>query len=972
MCACNNCRENSMIFYSFGRLKPIALLLTSLLSSTSFAAISDAPVVGGLFNSAQILKNQMASSLSYSTRFARDSTLFTIAGVTLDSYILMLPLDAKTKARVIAQISNPTYAIPLGYFLYQYYDRYTGLENDDVFKQYLSTVYDAKVLKGFEHSLYHYGEEVVSEQKENIKDQGHHEGIKVDAQFIAAMVTVYDALVEIGEWQQLERLPDHYQYLTSSEPDRLLINKIQPIVIQIISQAANGMDEGEMKQALFGVLEDAKPENTARVNNKAEAITVTLIDFVRMNVLKGYRQFVYQQEREQALNSWLQKAFDDDPQALIAFLRSQQQRRMAVQITVDGLQQGLIEGLVDPSKPFIRKAHQDHHNRLSTKPSSMAVVQPEHQQQVRFMQILAEQPYHDPHYLPFFKRLYRDHRASITQVGISSTPTISVRNLPIIKTGAKVSGQGGTGIPNFHFVDRPTDRAYYFFGNDALQLDRLLVKNQVQTMFDRLAYLNTLNCNAQYDWNAHTTYDGLVNLGAGEALRDFGEKRCVRELKERAIVERELQQLRATLVEEVSRYQQISKWDFYTRWTRHQVLAHQLKQLAQKELKGMPDYTLIYNPWPDHFAHFSGPFSDEVIMPTGELNRLDYWLAQIEATYQDAGVYDRTLWGMAGDHGLAPVYFSLNPEKQIFDPLASQLGIKLKVKKISSDEGEGPKMTNAINAPSNKGIDVVVASTAGGNFMMDFFNAEAGWEVQPVYQELIRWQPIHSKPGQQVDVIDETVARLAESLDYLVVREKPCDLTDCSVRLVGERQGKRVDEWIEKKGDKLRYFAKSEQPLLLGVQQLNAYLSPPSSDELEHYAQLVERCVYHAKANQAETWCSSAQWRELTRFTPRPDSVNQLAAIYEDDRAGTINLFPKEGVGFNTKVPGRHAGESYLEKDAFIGFWGSPIGNQATPLGSVENGSLAPTLYHYLTGDEVKVGEDGWGYPSVLKQLDIR
>ncbi|MBF4391621.1 hypothetical protein, partial [Vibrio anguillarum] len=70
--------------------------------------------------------------------------------------------------------------------------------------------------------------------------------------------------------------------------------------------------------------------------------------------------------------------------------------------------------------------------------------------------ILAEQPYHDPHYLPFFKRLYRDHRASITQVGISSTPTISVRNLPIIKTGAKVSGQGGTGIPNFHFVDRPT------------------------------------------------------------------------------------------------------------------------------------------------------------------------------------------------------------------------------------------------------------------------------------------------------------------------------------------------------------------------------------------------------------------------------------------------------------------------------------------------------------------------------------
>ncbi len=61
------------------------------------------------------------------------------------------------------------------------------------------------------------------------------------------------------------------------------------------------------------------------------------------------------------------------------------------------------------------------------------------------------------------------------------------------------------------------------FGNDALQLDRLVNERGVKTMFDRLDYLKTLNCNAQYDWNAHTTYDGLVNLGAGEALRDFGE-----------------------------------------------------------------------------------------------------------------------------------------------------------------------------------------------------------------------------------------------------------------------------------------------------------------------------------------------------------------------------------------------------------------------------------------------------------------
>lgn len=39
-------------------------------------------------------------------------------------------------------------------------------------------------------------------------------------------------------------------------------------------------------------------------------------------------------------------------------------------------------------------------------------------------------------------------------------------------------------------------------------------------------------------------------------------------------------------------------------------------------------------------------------------------------------------------------------------------GVDLNVLKISSDEGEGPKMTNALHYPSN----------AGGHYMMDFFH----------------------------------------------------------------------------------------------------------------------------------------------------------------------------------------------------------------------------------------------------------
>lgn len=933
------------------------------------AAVESLPVVGSVYNSAHVFKHQITNSVSYSTIVTRDTALFTIAGVTLDSYILALPLDVKTKTRVIAQISDPSYAIPLGYFLYQYYDRYSGMSEEDEFKQYVSKVYDHQTLKGFEHSLFALDKPLITQQNQHSKDQAHQEGIKVDSQFIATMVRLYDALVQIGEWRDLKQLPAQYQYLSDTPADQALVTKIQPQVMDILRQTANGMDEGEMKNALLSVLEDAKPENAEKVNNKAQAITVSLIDFVRLNVLKGYRQFLYQKERTERLQEWLTKQLSDNPQQVIAFLQSQQQRRLAVQITVDGLQQGLLEGLVDPKKPFIQVAYQQHLDAVKRNHSSH-FAKPEHEQQVRFMHLLSEQPYHDPHYLPFFKQLYQNYRSSIVQVGISSTPTISVRNLPIIKTGAKVSGLGGTGIPNFHFVDRKEDRAYYFFGNDALQLDRLVNERGVKTMFDRLDYLKTLNCNAQYDWNAHVTYDGLVNLGAGETLRDFGEKRCLRELNERADVEQRLTTLRLNLIEQISAYQNTPKWALITRFTLKQRIEQQLEKYAKLDINGMPDYTLIYNPWPDHFAHFTGPFSDEVIMPTGELNRLDYWLRATEDAYQKAGVYDRTLWGMAGDHGLSPVYGSLNPEKQIFAPLQEQLGISIAVEKISSDEGEGPKLTNALNAPSYQAVDVLVASTAGGNFMLDFFNATAGWATQPVYKELIQWQPKGS--DKVIDIVNESLIRLGETLDYLVVREGACTLEDCTVRVIGMREGKRVDELIRQSGNKRFYSAVQGKPQLLQLQQLNPYLPTPNATELDEFARLMDKCFYRAKESDVASWCDESEWRMLTSFTPRPDSVNQLAAIYEEERAGTINLFPREGLGYNTKVPGRHAGESYLEKDAFLGFWGKPVGRNAITLQSEQNGSLAPTLYEYLTGERVVVGNNGWGYPSLLNKLDIQ
>ena len=154
-----------------------------------------------------------------------------------------------------------------------------------------------------------------------------------------------------------------------------------------------------------------------------------------------------------------------------------------------------------------------------------------------------------------------------------------------------------------------------------------------------------------------------------------------------------------------------------------------IAEIAGLEQETVPEYLTYYSPWPDHFAHFKGPFSDEIIAPSGELARLDYWLGRLSAVYRDAGVSNRTLFGMAGDHGLTPVFHVLNPEVEVFDRMRDA-GVDLRVVKISSDEGEGPKLTNRLNPPAMRGVDAVVASTAGGNYMIDLFTDQGNHMVQ--------------------------------------------------------------------------------------------------------------------------------------------------------------------------------------------------------------------------------------------------
>jgi len=77
------------------------------------------------------------------------------------------------------------------------------------------------------------------------------------------------------------------------------------------------------------------------------------------------------------------------------------------------------------------------------------------------------------------------------------------------------------------------------------------------------------------------------------------------------------------------------------------------RRLAERlEAKLDPDYLLWYNPWPDHFAHGKGPYSDEIVGYQGEYDRLDFYLGKMLAVYESvanangSGTYlDRTMVG---------------------------------------------------------------------------------------------------------------------------------------------------------------------------------------------------------------------------------------------------------------------------------------------------------------------------------------
>ena len=73
---------------------------------------------------------------------------------------------------------------------------------------------------------------------------------------------------------------------------------------------------------------------------------------------------------------------------------------------------------------------------------------------------------------------------------------------------------------------------------------------------------------------------------------------------------------------------------------------------------------------------------------------------------------------MAGDHGLAPVKYALNPEKAVFGSLQEE-GYEMLINKISSDEGEDCAKANSVSTNEASKICILVWSVYT-NLRMDY------------------------------------------------------------------------------------------------------------------------------------------------------------------------------------------------------------------------------------------------------------
>lgn len=855
-----------------------------------------------------------------------------------------LPLEGKVAKRIKKHIKTKNLRKNIVPFLLAVKDFYVpSKENFEFsFKNHIKKVYpDKNEVPGLEHTLFSYEEK--SEPKKIPSDQ-EKPGLPIFKLAATAALTLYDSIIIQDENFKLGKTPIITPKLTK---------RVQATITKLLSQAIVILgSEHSIALRLQALL--SKPTQVA-------AIASTGIDVIHKYVFDLHQMFALKFHRRALLKKWLKDEFKKPNQGeLWKYIEEMtSNKKFAVQYVVDGLQGSLIRTLAakGESKKFLSEVHKDGVDRLRFKPKPSMTPNTGVKRQLRFLDFIKKEnySYEDNRYLPFFKDLYRENNEGIVNQGVATTPTLSGRNIPVIGSGAPIYGEGGTGIPNFSFLDREDEHAYYWLGNQAFQISRYSKKNGMKSLFERLPHLYSINCSSVYFEGMNLKVDGYLTVTLGEKKRDYGEILCHFEMKKRAGNYIKLKKLYA----ELYTYKGNIKSRYFLKAYKAKKLIKKIVSLSEDSI---PELLFIYNTWPDHYSHYSGPFADEVLSPSGELNRLDYWIGNMVKLYKDAGVYDSTLWGIAGDHGLAPTYYQIDPIKLVLDPLRKK-GHKFSVERITVDPNN-PELVDIHNRKSKRNIDIMLGVTAGGSFTFDFFlDHKERWAQHPLYSELSN---LTLRDGSSVDMNQAILSTLGEALDYMVTREAKSGLKSASIRLSSRENGIDHHAFIKRVENKIFYrFTKD----LAQVTKLNRF-KEQSEESKELHSKLISKCIQKAEESDSDTWCNEKEWVLLESFSMKPGAVSQLSHLYDGSKAGTVNIFPKLGISFNTYKIGRHGGDSFHEKDAIVGIWGTPVKQSLKgpySINSALNGSIAPTIYEYLSGKEVQKGKDGWGHDSLFK-----
>jgi hypothetical protein len=171
-----------------------------------------------------------------------------------------------------------------------------------------------------------------------------------------------------------------------------------------------------------------------------------------------------------------------------------------------------------------------------------------------------------------------------------------------------------------------------------------------------------------------------------------------------------------------------------------------------------------------------------------------------------------------------------------------------------------------------------------------------------------------------------------------------------------DRGDARISRLRTSEGTRYRYEVLGDQDPLDLTGSVRDYLIAPGGVSVAEVRAGLESCIGRADG------CREGEWQELLSTTLRPDAIHQYSQIYDSPRAGTINVFPLRHVGMNSSVPGRHAGESFGEKNGVQVYWGA--GLERSRIQTARNGSVPVTLYHWLMGgDRLRAPDPDTGVP---------